>query len=302
MNDLQLAQAIDRLRKERGAVILAHNYQPPEIQEIADMVGDSFALSKAAAGTDCRVIVFCGVGFMAESAKILSPQKNVLLPAEDAGCPLADCITAPQLRQARAEHPGAAVVCYINTSAAVKAESDICCTSSNAVRVVRAVKEKEILFVPDRNLASFVAGQVPEKTIIPWQGGCIVHARVAPADVAAARTAHPGAPVLVHPEVPGEVRALADYVGSTAQIIDYAARSASREFIIGTEMGILVKLREVRPDAAFHLLAGNLLCVNMKKTTLQRVYDALATMRPEVTVPEDTRRRAYRCLDRMLKI
>lgn len=302
MNDLELAQAIGTLKKERDAVILAHNYQPPEIQEIADLVGDSFALSKEAARGSHRVIVFCGVWFMAESAKILSPQKTVLLPAADAGCPLADSITAGQLAAARAAHPGAPVVCYINTSAAVKAESDICCTSSNAVKVVRSLPDGMVLFVPDRNLASYVAEQVPEKKIVAWQGGCIVHSRTAAADVAAARAAHPGALLLVHPEVPAEVRRLADYVGSTAQIIEYAARSPRAEFIIGTEMGILEKLREVRPDAQFFMLTGNLLCVNMKKTTLQNVYDALRLMQHEVTVPEDIRRRAFSCLDRMLQI
>lgn len=302
MNDLQLVQEIGRLRKERGAVILAHNYQPPEIQEIADLVGDSFALSKAAVGLDCKVIVFCGVKFMAESAKILSPEKTVLLPVANAGCPLADSITAPQLRQARSAHPRAAVVCYINTSAAVKAESDICCTSSNAVQVTRSLKEHEILFVPDRNLASYVVEAVPEKKIIPWQGGCVVHSRITPTDVKAARAAHPGALLLVHPEVPSEIRAQADFTGSTAQIIDFAAKSDGREFIIGTEMGILEKLRFVRPDASFYLLQGNLLCVNMKKTTLQSVFDALASMKNEITVPEDIRQKAFACLDRMLTV
>lgn len=302
MNDLQLVQEIDRLRKERGAVILAHNYQPPEIQEIADLVGDSFALSKAAADADCKVIVFCGVRFMAESAKILSPRKTVLQPAVGAGCPLADSITVPQLRQTRLAYPRAAVVCYINTSAAVKSESDICCTSSNAVRVVRSVRKEEILFVPDRNLASYVAEAVPEKKIIPWPGRCVVHSRISPADVAAARVTHPGALLLVHPEVPEEIRTQADFTGSTAQIIDFAARSGNREFIIGTEMGVLEKLRFVRPDAAFYLLQGNLLCVNMKKTTLQNVCDALTSMKNEVTVSEDIRQKAFVCLNRMMAV
>lgn len=302
MNDLQLVRAIETLKKERDAVILAHNYQPPEIQEIADLVGDSFALSKEAARGGQKVIVFCGVRFMAESAKILSPQKTVLLPAADAGCPLADSITAAQLAAARAAHPDAQVVCYINTSAAVKAESDICCTSSNAVKVVRSLPGDTVLFVPDRNLASYVAQQVPEKKIVAWQGGCLVHSRTAPADVETARAAHPDALLLAHPEVPAEVRRLADYVGSTAQIIEYAARSPRKEFIIGTETGILEKLREVRPDARFFMLAGNLVCVNMKKTTLQSVYDALAYRRHEVTVPADIRERAFSCLDRMLRI
>lgn len=302
MNDLQLADGIERLKRERDAVILAHNYQPPEIQEIADLVGDSFALSREAAKDRRRTIVFCGVRFMAESAKILSPRKTVLLPAPDAGCPLADSITAEQLREAKTAHPRAAVVCYINTSAAVKAESDICCTSSNAVRVVRSMPAEEILFVPDGNLASFVAEDVPEKRIVAWEGGCVVHARTTAAQVRQARAAHPGARLLVHPEVPAPVRRLADYVGSTAQIIDYAAQSGRKEFIIGTEMGILEKLRFVRPDARFYLLTGHLLCVNMKKNTLRKVYDALLKMENAVTVPEEIRKKAFSSLDRMLHV
>ncbi|OCN00828.1 quinolinate synthase [Clostridium sp. W14A] len=300
MNDPELIHEINRLRKERDAVILAHNYQPPEIQEIADLVGDSFALSKAAAEIDRRVIVFCGVRFMAESAKILSPRKTVLQPAAGAGCPLADSVTVPQLRQAREAHPRAAVVCYINTSAAVKSECDICCTSSNAVRIARSVRKEEILFVPDCNLASYVAEAVPEKKVIPWSGSCAVHSRISSAGVAAARAAHPGAPLLVHPEVPAKIRNQADFTGSTAQIIGFAAGSDGREFIVGTEVGILEKLRSVRPDAAFYPLQGNLLCADMKKTTLQNVCDSLTSMKNEVKMPEELRQKAFVCLNRMM--
>mgnify|MGYP000851674537 CR=1 FL=1 len=302
MNDLQLAGQIARLKEEKNAVLLAHNYQPPEIQEIADFVGDSFVLSREAKESPRNVIVFCGVRFMAESAKILSPQKTVLLPAPDAGCPLADSITSEQLRQARAACPDAAVVCYINTSADVKAESDICCTSSNAVIVVRSLKQKRILFVPDGNLASYVQEQVPEKEIIPWQGHCAVHARVVSADVDRAKRLHPQALLLVHPEVPEEIRRRSDFIGSTGQIITYAAHSGAKEFVIGTEAGILEALRTVRPDAKFYLLTERLLCVNMKKTTLQKVYHSLVTMENPVTVPEEISIRAGRCLNRMLRV
>jgi quinolinate synthase len=300
VNTSQLLCKINRLRKEKNAVILAHNYQPPEIQKIADFVGDSFALSRAAANTNCDIIVFCGVRFMAESAKILSPNKIVLLPVADAGCPLADSISVSQLQQARSAHPKAAVVCYINTSAEVKAESDICCTSSNAVRIVQATEEEEILFVPDCNLASHVAKLVPEKKIIPWQGNCVVHSHISIADVTAARKVHPKALLLVHPEVPAEIHAHADFVGSTAQIINFAAKSDCKEFIIGTEMGVLEKLRSVRPDAAFYLLQKNLLCADMKKITLQSVYDALASMKHEVTLPKHIMKKAFECMNRMM--
>ncbi len=301
-NDLAFVDGIEAFKKQRDAVLLAHNYQPPEIQEIADLVGDSFALSKEAANLRQNVIVFCGVYFMAESAKILSPQKTVLLPAGDAGCPLADSITAEQLRRARAAHPDAAVVSYINTSAAVKAESDVCCTSSNAVRVVQSVPEKEILFVPDRNLASYVAEQVPEKRILAWGGECIVHSRTTAEQVRQVRSAHPDALLLVHPEVPAEVRQLADFTGSTAQLLDYVKESDRKDFIIGTEMGVLEEMRFRRPDAHFTMLAGNLLCVNMKKTSLKKVRDALLHMDNEVTVPEPVRKKAFLSLDRMLHV
>ena len=280
-NDLSFVDGIETLKSQRDAVVLAHNYQPPEIQEIADLVGDSFALSKEAANLRQNVIVFCGVSFMAESAKILSPQKTVLLPARDAGCPLADSITAEQLRRARAEHPDAAVVSYINTSAAVKAESDICCTSSNAVRVVQSV---------------------PEKKILAWGGECIVHARTTAEQVRQMRKAHPDALLPVHPEVPAEVRELADFTGSTAQLLDYVEESDQKDFIIGTEMGVLEEMRFRRPDAHFTMLAGNLFCVNMKKTSLKKVRDALLLMDNEVTVPEPVREKAFRSLDRMLHV
>jgi quinolinate synthase len=302
MDNLQLAEQIEMLKKKQDALILAHNYQPPEIQEIADFVGDSFALSRRAQSCSQSVIVFCGVRFMAESAKILSPQKTVLLPAVDAGCPLADSITVEELKAAKAMHPHAAVVCYINTSAAVKAESDICCTSSNAERVVRSLSNDEILFVPDCHLASYVQEKVPEKKIIPWRGHCIVHSRITVNDVQNMREKNKNALLLVHPEVPDEIRRISDFVGSTGQIIEFVGKSPCREFIIGTETGVLEALRSARPDANFYMLSENLLCVNMKKVTLQKVYDALSRKENEIIVPEKIRIMAYKSLYRMLKV
>ena len=214
-----LKRGISEMKKEKNALIVAHNYQIDEIQEIADIVGDSLALSRYCAKTDFEIIVFCGVHFMAESAKILSPAKTVLLPEADAGCPMAEMVDAGGLREARRKYPGAAVVCYINSSAAVKAESDICCTSSNAVKVTSSMQEKDIIFVPDQNLANYVAKQLPEKNIIPWHGFCSTHHKVRKTDVEKARKAQPEAKVLVHPECRPEVVELADFTGSTKQII-----------------------------------------------------------------------------------
>ncbi len=301
MNKTDMLRRINELREERDAVIVSHYYQNDEVQEIADMVGDSFALAKYCAASEKSVIVFCGVHFMAESAHILSPEKTVLLPVLDAGCPMADMATAEGLTRLKAEHPNAAVVSYINTSAEVKAESDIIVTSSNAVKVVRSLKESEIIFVPDMNLGSYVAKQVPEKNIILWQGFCITHHRMAADDVDRARENVPGALVLVHPECKPEVAEKADFVGSTKGIIEYATQSPAKEFIIGTEMGVLYELKKRNPDKKFYMLSTGLLCRNMKKTTLKDVYDALNEMKYPITVGKDIRKRARKSLDRMLK-
>jgi len=297
-----LVAQIKRLRADRDAVIVAHNYQIDEVQDIADKVGDSFALSSYCASVPKSVIVFCGVHFMAESAKILSPEKTVLLPEKDAGCPMADMIGADDLREAKKEHPGAAVVCYINSSAAVKAESDICCTSSNAVDVIRSLPNKEILFVPDKNLGHYVAREVPDKRIILWEGFCITHQGVSADETMRVKAMHPDALLLVHPECRPEVVDLADFVGSTKQIIDYAASSKARKFIIGTEMGVLHKLKTDNPGKQFLLLSGRLVCPNMKKTRLKSVYNALDGMRNRIEVEESVRSRAYTALARMLAI
>lgn len=293
---------IERLKKEQDAVIVAHTYQNAEVQELADLVGDSFALSRYCAKQTCSTIVFCGVGFMAESAKILSPGKRVLLPERLAGCPMADMVTAEELQAFRKEHPDTAIVTYINSSAAVKAESDVIVTSSNAVRVVRAMPEKKILFVPDQNLGSYVAKQCPDKDVTLWHGYCPTHHKIQPEAVRRMREAYPDAEILVHPECTLEVLAYADYIGSTKEIIDHAAASAKRQFIIGTEMGVLHPLRRDHPEKTFYLMDSRLVCPNMKMTTLDSVLRCLQTGQYEMQVPEDVARRAARALNRMLEL
>jgi quinolinate synthase len=295
----EIREEILRLREERRAIILAHNYQPPEVQDIADLTGDSLELSRAAAGMKGEVIVFCGVDFMAETAAILSPEKTVLLPAEDACCPMAQMITAEELRLVKSRNPDAAVVCYVNTTAEVKAESDICCTSSNAVRVVNSVEQDRIIFVPDRNLARY-ARRFTKKEILPWEGFCIVHDRITPEMVQEARNAHPGAVLLVHPECRPEVINLADHVASTSGIIRQVCSSDKHEFIIGTEVGILHRLGKQCPDKACYPLSSEAICRNMKKNSLEKVRDSLSTLQPRITVPEDIAARARSAIERML--
>lgn len=302
MNREELVQKINELKKERNAVIVAHNYQVDEVQEIADVVGDSLALSKYCASVDKDVVVFCGVHFMAESAKILSPNKTVLLPEKDAGCPMADMVTAEKLREEKKRHPDAVVVCYINSSAEVKAESDICCTSSNAVKVIQSIREKDIIFVPDQNLGSYVAAKFPEKNFILWKGFCITHHRIKIDDVKKVRELYPDALLLVHPECQPEIVKLADFAGSTKEIIDYATQSDKQTFIIGTEMGVLNKLNRDNPQKKFYLLSPGLICNNMKKTSLLSVYNALKDMKYNIELDEEIRIKARKCLDRMLEI
>jgi quinolinate synthase len=297
-----LKAEIRRLLAERDAVLLAHNYQRDEVQEIADVTGDSLALSQEAAKSPASVIVFCGVHFMAESAAILSPEKTVLLPRIDAGCPMADMVTAEQLRAWRAEHPGAVVVTYVNSSAEVKAESDICCTSGNVVNVVRSIPEgRELFLVPDRNLAQYAAAKTGRK-LSWWDGYCPTHERLTVRDIEAARAAHPGAPVVVHPECRPEVVAAADAVLSTAGMYAWCAKSPAREFVIGTETGILYKLRKENPGKAFHLASRSLVCPNMKLTTLEDVRDSLETLSPVVSVPAGIREKAVSALEAMIRI
>lgn len=298
----KLVRKIMELKEKRGAVIAAHNYQADEIQGIADITGDSFALARYCARNDAKVIVLCGVRFMAESAAILSPAKTVLLPEPDAGCPMADMVAAEALREEKKRRPGAAVVCYINSSAEVKAESDICCTSSNAVDVVRAVAQKDVIFVPDMNLGAYISAKVPERRFFLWDGYCPVHHAIDAGDVERARKLHPQALLLVHPECRPEVANAADFVGSTRQIIDYVAESGSTEFVIGTERGVLYSMKKDNPGKVFHLLSTSLACPDMKKTTLASVYNALNEMRYVVKLDEEIRVRAEKALNRMLNI
>lgn len=297
-----MQKEIQRLKKEKNAVILAHYYQTGDIIDVADMVGDSFALSKQAKETSAGMIVFCGVRFMAESAKILSPQKKVLLPAANAGCPMAEMVMPVDIRRLREQYPQAAVVCYVNSTYDVKAECDVCVTSSNAVKIVRSLPQQQIVFVPDQNLARYVAAQVPEKEVIPFSGYCIVHHQVSPDDVDKAKAAVPDAPLLVHPECPESVTSRADFVGSTAQIIEYAAKSPAKKLLIGTEMGILHILEKQNPDKQFFLLTQKLFCANMKKTRLSDVYDALLHEQHEIVLDEEIMDKARRSLDRMLEM
>lgn len=295
-------QAIERERRRRRAVVLCHYYQRPEVQDIADSIGDSLELSRWAAGTDAEVIVFCGVHFMAESAAILSPDKAVLLPEITAGCPMADMVTAEALRARKAELPGCEVVAYVNTSAEVKAEADICCTSANVIRVIDSLPpEKPILFVPDANLARY-AEKVTGREIIAWPGYCNVHDGLRAADIRRAKAEHPEAAVLVHPECREEVIDLADAVASTSGMLRYAAAADRREFIIGTEEGLLHQLKKQCPGKEFYLASPNLVCESMKLTTLEKVLRALETLEPRVTVPPEVRRRALQALERMLAI
>ena len=299
----ELIAGIRRLKEERAALILSHYYQRPEVQDIADFIGDSLELSRRAAATSAQVLVFCGVHFMAETAAILSPEKVVVIPDLEAGCPLAAMATPEALRARKEQLPGAAVISYVNTTAAVKAESDIVCTSANAARVVRSLPpEQEVLFVPDRNLGQYVASQNPGRRMVLWDGYCYVHDQIRAADIRKAKEEHPAALVLAHPECRPEVLALADKVASTSGIIRFARESEAREFIIVTEEGLLHQLRKECPDKDFYLASPRLVCPDMKRITLAKVYRSLSDLEPRVEVPEPVRERAVRAVERMLAI
>jgi len=297
---IELINRIQELKKAKNAVILAHNYQPSEIQDIADFVGDSLELSQKAASTAADVIVFCGVHFMAETASILSPDKTVLLPDSAAGCPMADMVTAEELIKAKKELPDAAVVTYVNSTAAVKAESDICCTSANASKVVAGLSEEEILFVPDQYLGQYVASQVPNKKYTFWPGYCPVHADIKAEDVLKLKQEYPEAKVVVHPECRPEVTALADEVLSTGGMCRYAAHPEVRQMIVVTEIGIIHRMQKENPQKLFIPISQNAVCRNMKLITVEKVLRSLETLTPEVKVPEDIRLRAVGAVNRML--
>ncbi len=298
--DAELVEKISALKKRRDAVILAHNYQLGEVQDIADFVGDSLELSQRAAETDAGVIVFCGVQFMAETASILCPEKVVLLPDINAGCPLADMITAERLRAKKKEHPQAVVVCYINSSAEVKAESDICCTSANAVEVIESLDAREILFVPDQYLGHYVSARTGKKMIL-WPGFCPTHVRINPERIKELKREYPQAKVVVHPECRPEVIALADEVLGTGGMCRYAQRDEVREMVVGTELGIIHRLRKENPGKRFIPASEQAICPDMKLITLEKVLRSLEKMSPEVKIPEGIRLRAKAAVDKMLE-
>lgn len=299
--DTELIGKILDLKKKRNAVILAHNYQLGEVQDIADFIGDSLGLSQNAAKTDAAVIVFCGVRFMAETASILCPDKIVLLPDINAGCPMANMITAEKLREKKKEVPAATVVCYVNSTAEVKAESDICCTSANAVKVVESLDAQEILFVPDQYLGHYISTKTGKKMLL-WPGFCPTHVRIQPEHIVRLREEYPQAKVVVHPECRPEVIALADEVLSTGGMCRYARRSEVKEMIVGTEMGIIHRLKKENPDKKFIPVSEQAICPNMKLITLEKVLWSLEEMTPEVKVPEDIRLKAKSVVDKMLMI
>jgi len=301
LSDAEMMEKIKRLKKEREAVILAHNYQPPVIQDIADIVGDSYELSVQASRTEEPVIVFCGVSFMAETAAILAPEKKVLLPEKLAGCPLADTVTAEQLQQFKQDYPDYTIVTYVNSSAEVKAESYVCVTSSNAVNVMESLKADKIMFAPDKNLGEFLAKRT-SKDVKTWPGYCITHERVTVEDVKRAREEHPDALIVVHPECPPEVTGMVDEALSTGGMIRLAAETPYQKIIIGTEMGMLYRLSKENPDKEFKLLSPGLVCPNMKYTTLEKVAISLDRLEGEVTVPQETADKARKALERMIEI
>ncbi len=302
MNDKKagLRQELASLLKERNAILIAHNYQRDEVQEAADITGDSLALSQAAAQSNAKVIVFAGVHFMAESAAILSPDKTVILPRLDAGCPMADMITPEELKREKSARPGVPVVAYVNTSAAVKALSDICCTSANAVSVVNSLDSDAVYMIPDRNLSHYVA-RTAKKKMEWWNGFCPTHERLTTEDIINARAEHPGAVFVCHPECAPAVVDMADHVCSTSGMYKYALSSSARTIIVGTETGILYRLRKENPDKTFILPSKALICPNMKVTTLEDVVASLREMKNVITVPEETRLAAKKALDAMLR-
>jgi quinolinate synthase len=298
-HDKKLIRQIEELKAEKNAFILAHNYQSDIVQDIADITGDSLELSRKSKDTDKDIIVFCGVYFMAETAKILSPQKKVLLPNLDAGCPMADMITAEDVRNLRKKYPDAKVVCYVNSSASVKAESDICCTSSNAVKIVNSIDAKKIIFIPDQNLGHYVSGKV-NKEIILWPGFCPTHHRITKEEILVKKKEHPNALIISHPECNHEVLSVSDMIGSTSQMISFVKSSDKNEFIIVTEKGILHRMKKDNPNKKFYLASEKLICPNMKKTTLENILDVLKYENNEIILDENIRIKAFNSIDAML--
>ena len=300
MNELK--EQINKLKKEKNAVILAHCYQNVEIDEVADYVGDSLYLSQMASKTDADIILFAGVYFMAQTAKILCPNKKVLLPRLESGCRMADMISINQLREFKSKHPNIPTVCYINSTAEVKSECDICCTSSNAVKIVKSLNADKILFLPDTYLGKWVESQLGNLDVITYPGFCPTHLQIRPEDIEKARAEYPNALVLVHPECHQSVTKLADYVGSTTGIMKYAIESDKKQFIIATEKGVVDRLKRDYPDKEFILIKDNIICPNMKWHTLTDIYNALEKEEHEITVDKEIASKALGCIDRMLNV
>jgi len=300
---MDIVKEIEKLKKERNAVILVHNYQRPEVQDIADYLGDSLGLSIEASKTKADVIVFCGVYFMAETAKIISPHKTVLIPDRESGCPMADMVTASQLRELKAKHPKAKVMCYVNTSAEVKAECDICCTSANSIKVTQAAfkKDEEVIFVPDKYLADYTARQTGHDFIV-WPGYCPTHAKILAEDVVNARKQYPKALVITHPECSRPVIEASDAALSTEGLCRFVKQSKALEFIVGTEVAIIHRLQKENPDKKFYPVSDSIICPNMKKITLEKVLAALKENKHEVILSEDIIRRAKKSIQAMLDI
>ena len=298
----EITEKIKRLKKEKNAVILAHCYQNPEIDEVADFVGDSLYLSRMAAQTDADIIVFAGVYFMAQTAKILSPDKKVLLPRKEAGCAMADMINLEQLRNFKAQYPGIPTVCYINSTAEVKSECDICCTSSNALQIVKSLNSDKVLFLPDQYLGKWVEAKLKNIEVITYDGCCPVHRNILPEDILKVKKLYPDAKILTHPECRKEVAALSDYVGSTTGIMKYAKESSAEAFIIATEKGVLDRLKRDCPNKKFIPVKDDLLCESMKCTRLEDIYDALNNEQYEITVEKTLSAKALSCIDKMLEV
>lgn len=297
-----IIEKISALKKKHNAIVLAHNYQRGEIQDVADFVGDSLGLSQQAAKTDADLIVFCGVHFMAETAALLSPDKTVIMPDEHAGCPMAAMITARELKERKKLYPNAGVVCYVNTTAAVKAESDICCTSSNAVKIVSSFPEdEEIIFIPDKSLGAYVSSRLGREMVY-WEGYCPTHHRILAEQIVKMKSEHPKAEVVVHPECTPDVIALADHVASTTGILKYANSSNSKEFVIGTEIGILHRMKKENPDKTFMPVTPLSDCPNMKLNTLEKLLWSLEDLQFVVTVPEEIAVKAREAIQRMLDL
>lgn len=296
----ELTQQIIRLKKEKDFLIIAHNYQRPEVQDVADFLGDSLELAKKAAQLEKENVLFCGVRFMAESAKVISPDKHIYTPEPDAGCPMADMITAEDVRRLRKEYPDYVFMAYVNTSAEVKAEVDICCTSSNALEIVNNLEGEKIYFLPDKNLGGWVKKQSGREMRM-WPGFCYVHNRITADDLKKGKKEHPGAVSMIHPESPIEVLDEADAVLSTGQMITYARESKKTEFLVGTEEGMIYRLKTLLPEKKFYPMGQRFTCMNMKKITLENVHDALTNLRYEISLDDETIRKASLSLKRMLE-